>query len=118
MRFYLNYLAKEVALPGENPPIGILLCAGKDESTLQFAAGADQSIMVSRYVLELPKGVQLKQWLHEAREATEAQLRQKAPGEHRPTPKKPRRKPVVADRRLASSHCRSWYSSPPGPPAA
>jgi predicted nuclease of restriction endonuclease-like (RecB) superfamily len=93
MRFYLNYLAKEVALPGENPPIGILLCAGKDESILQFAAVADQSIMVSRYVLELPKEAQLKQWLHEAREATEAQLRQTAPGEPRLASKKPRKKP-------------------------
>lgn len=92
MRFYLNYLAKEVALPGENPPIGILLCAGKDESILQFAAVADQSIMVSRYVLEVPKEAQLKQWLHEAREATEAQLRQTAPDDPRPARKRPRKK--------------------------
>ena len=75
-----------------DPPIGILLCAGKDESILQLAAVADQSIMVSRYVLELLKEAQLKQWLHEAREATEVQLRQKAPGEPRPLPRKPLRK--------------------------
>lgn len=86
----LNYLAREVALAGENPPIGLLLCAGKDENILQFAA-VDQSILVSRYVLELPKEDQLKQWLHEAREATEAQRRQAASDDEAPSgPRKAR----------------------------
>ncbi len=75
MKFYLNYLAAEETLPGENPPIGILLCSSKDEETVMFTTpGNDDDVMVARYLLELPKVEQLKQWLHEARVATEARL--------------------------------------------
>jgi len=71
MKFYLNYLAEEETLPGENPPVGILLCSGKDEETVHFTTpGTDDSVMVARYLLELPDEEQLKQWLHEARAAT------------------------------------------------
>jgi len=55
MRFYLSYLAGEVAMTGENPPIGILLCAGKDEEAVQFATAEDDSVLVSRYLVALPK---------------------------------------------------------------
>ncbi|MCK6527215.1 PDDEXK nuclease domain-containing protein [Myxococcota bacterium] len=72
MRFYLNYLAAEATLEGESPPIGILLCAAKDEEVVQFATAIDDDVLVSRYLLELPTRERLVQWLHEAREAAEA----------------------------------------------
>ena len=82
MRFYLNFLAGEVALPDENPPIGILLCAGKDEEVVQFATAGDDDVLVSRYLLELPSRDQLAQWLHEARAAAEVAIAQtRATGE-------------------------------------
>jgi predicted nuclease of restriction endonuclease-like (RecB) superfamily len=65
MRFYLNYLAKEVAKPGENPPIGILLCTEKDSEVVHFATAGDEGLFVSRYLLELPSAETLKRWLHE-----------------------------------------------------
>lgn len=75
MRFYLNFLGAEVARPDENPPIGILLCAGKDEEVVQYATATDDDVLVSRYLLQLPETARLEQWLHEARAATEARLR-------------------------------------------
>lgn len=74
MRFYLNYLATQETLDGENPPIGILLCAAKDEEIVQFATASDDDVLVSRYLLELPSRERLARWLHEAREAAEAAI--------------------------------------------
>ena len=71
MRFYLNVLADEATLEGENPPIGILLCAGKDEEVVRFATATDDDVLVSRYLLELPSRERLERWLHEARAAAE-----------------------------------------------
>jgi hypothetical protein len=68
MSFYLNYLAENVARPDENPPVGILLCAGKNTEVVRYAmAGVADSLFVSRYVLELPSEEQLVRWLHEER---------------------------------------------------
>lgn len=74
MSFYLNYLAAEETLEGENPPIGILLCSSKDEESVHYTVPPTASVVVARYLLELPKEDQLKQWLHEARVATERQI--------------------------------------------
>jgi predicted nuclease of restriction endonuclease-like (RecB) superfamily len=76
MSFYLNYLAAEETLEGENPPIGILLCSSKDEESVHYTVPPNASVVVARYLLELPKEEQLKQWLHEARVATELQILQ------------------------------------------
>src|SRR5580692_6765072 len=55
MNFYLNYLAAEVALPGESAPIGIVLCAEKEAAEVQYATGGlDRQVFVSRYLVALP----------------------------------------------------------------
>ncbi len=74
MQFYLNYLSERVALPEENPPVGILLCADKETEVVRFATAGDESIFVSRYVLELPSEEMLRRWLHEERERLEQEL--------------------------------------------
>ncbi len=74
MRFYLGYLAEHVALPDENPPVGILLCADKDAEVVRFATVGDESVFVSRYVLELPSEERLRRWLHEERARLEIEL--------------------------------------------
>jgi len=66
MNLYLNYLKHEVALPEENPPVGILLCSDKDNEEVYYAtAGLDSQLFVSRYLVALPSETQLKQWLRE-----------------------------------------------------
>jgi len=63
-----------VALPDENPPVGILLCADKDAEVVRFATASDESLFVSRYVLQLPSEEMLRRWLHEERARLETEL--------------------------------------------
>lgn len=69
MNLYLNYLRHEVALPEENPPVGILLCSEKDAEEVHYAtAGMDNQLFVSRYLVALPSEEKLKQWLRDEQE--------------------------------------------------
>lgn len=41
--------------PGDNPPIGILLCTRKGKKMVEYAlAGMDNNLFVSTYMLQLP----------------------------------------------------------------
>lgn len=71
LRFYVNYLAEQVAHPDENPPVGILLCAERDAEVVRFATARDEDLFVARYQLDLPSEEQLRRWLHEERERIE-----------------------------------------------
>jgi hypothetical protein len=52
---YVNYFKKEVMLPDDNPPIGILLITDKNNALVEFAtAGLDNKLFVSKYQLQLP----------------------------------------------------------------
>lgn len=52
---YVSYYRKNEMTPGDNPPIGILLCTGKNNALVEYAlAGMDQCLFVSKYQLELP----------------------------------------------------------------
>lgn len=62
MNFYLNYLREEETEVGENPPLGIILCTGKDEAFVEFALGGiDNNVFVSKYQLYLPTKDQLRE---------------------------------------------------------
>ena len=53
-------------LPGDNPPIGILLCTRKNHSLAEYAlADMDNQLFVSKYQLELPKREDIEQFLAE-----------------------------------------------------
>lgn len=61
MNFYLNWWKKHEVEAGDQPPVGLLLCAGKDQAKVQYAtAGLDQSLFVSRYLVALPKPEELQ----------------------------------------------------------
>jgi predicted nuclease of restriction endonuclease-like (RecB) superfamily len=69
MNFYLNYLHDNVALEGESPPVGLILCADKHAEEVHYATGGlDQQVFVSRYLTQLPSEAQLRAWLTEERE--------------------------------------------------
>ncbi len=75
MSFYLNYLAEHATRSDENPPVGILLCAGKDSEVVRYAtAGLADSLFVSRYMLELPTEEELVKWLQAERALLEQNL--------------------------------------------
>lgn len=68
MHFYLNWIADNLAKPCESPPVGILLCAGKDAEKVHYATtGLEQSVFVARYLTALPSEEQLAGWLHDER---------------------------------------------------
>jgi len=61
MNVYLNYYKDQMYTEGDNPPIGIILCADKDDSLVQYATGGmDQQLFVSQYLVKLPSEEALK----------------------------------------------------------
>ncbi len=68
MNFYLNWAKAEAKLTGENDPVGLILCAGKNKSYVQYALGGlSNKIFVSQYRLQLPKPIELKRELERGR---------------------------------------------------
>jgi predicted nuclease of restriction endonuclease-like (RecB) superfamily len=55
MHMYLNYAREHWVNEGENPPVGLILCAEKDFSVAKYALeGLPNKIMASEYKLALP----------------------------------------------------------------
>jgi hypothetical protein len=55
MQMYVNYYTRELMNEGDNPPIGIVLCADKSESVVKFTLPEDNTqIYTSKYKLYLP----------------------------------------------------------------
>ena len=69
MLAYVGYYADNELREGENPPIGILLGAGKSEEAVRYALmGTTQPIFAARYQLHLPTEEQLLQTLVQQRD--------------------------------------------------
>jgi predicted nuclease of restriction endonuclease-like (RecB) superfamily len=61
MNMYLNYYRDNEMNEGDNPPVGIILCAGKNENLVKYAtAGMSEQLFVSNYLLRLPNEAELK----------------------------------------------------------
>jgi predicted nuclease of restriction endonuclease-like (RecB) superfamily len=60
LQMYVNYYDRHEKLPEENPTIGILLCANKNNEMVKLSLPQDnRSIMASQYQLYLPSETQL-----------------------------------------------------------
>lgn len=72
MNLYLNYFKTEVCQPDDNPPIGIVLGARKDELLMEYALeGITNQLFVARYQLYLPKREELQEQLDKLLDETE-----------------------------------------------
>ena len=61
MNLYLNYFNTEICQPDDNPPIGIVLGAKKDELLMEYALqGITNHLFAARYQLYLPKREELQ----------------------------------------------------------
>lgn len=61
MNLYLNYFKNEVCMPDDNPPVGIVLGAKKDQLLMEYALqGITNQLFVARYQLYLPKKEELQ----------------------------------------------------------
>ncbi len=64
MTMYLNYFTDNEMTEGDNPPVGIILCAQKNESLVKYATGnLSQQIFVSKYLLNLPNEEELTNFI-------------------------------------------------------
>lgn len=71
---YVSYYRANEMTEGDQPPIGILLCACKNQALVEYAlAGLDNRLFVSKYQLELPKVEELKRYLDEHRREFEGE---------------------------------------------
>ena len=60
MHLYLNYAREHWVHEGENPPVGLILCAQKDEAVARYALeGLPNKVMTSEYRTALPDEKQL-----------------------------------------------------------
>ena len=61
---YVSYYKENEMQPGDNPPIGILLCTRKGKKMVEYAlAGMDNQLFVSTYMLQLPDKKTLENFL-------------------------------------------------------
>jgi len=55
MHLYLNYAREHWTLPEENPPVGVILCAQKDEAVVHYALeGLPNKVLAAEYRMALP----------------------------------------------------------------
>jgi hypothetical protein len=55
MHLYLNYAREHWVLPGENPPVGLILCAEKDHAMAKYALeGLSNTVLAAEYRTTLP----------------------------------------------------------------
>lgn len=71
LNFYLEALDRDIRKPHENPSIGLLLCASKDDEVVEYALGRSLSAtLIAEYKTKLPDKALLQAKLHEFLEAS------------------------------------------------
>lgn len=64
--FYLEVLDRQVRKPHENPALGVLLCASKDDEVVEYALNRSLSpALIAEYQTQLPDKKLLQAKLHE-----------------------------------------------------
>ena len=73
MQMYVHYYERELMNEGDNPPIGIVLCADKSESVVKYMLPENETqIFASKYKLYLPSEEELLRELNQEYQALEA----------------------------------------------
>jgi predicted nuclease of restriction endonuclease-like (RecB) superfamily len=66
MELYLNWLKKHAVEPGEEEPLGLILCAGKDDEHVELLEPSKKGIHVATYWTKLLPKKLLERKLHQA----------------------------------------------------
>jgi predicted nuclease of restriction endonuclease-like (RecB) superfamily len=77
MELYLRYLEKHEQIEGENSPIGLILCTGKNEEHIELLQLDKSNIRIAEYLTTLPPQKVLQEKLHQAVEIAHQKLMQK-----------------------------------------
>jgi predicted nuclease of restriction endonuclease-like (RecB) superfamily len=78
MELYLRWLEKYEKEPGEETPLGLILCAGKASEQIELLQLHNSGIKVAEYMTELPERKLLEQKLHKAVEMARKRLEARA----------------------------------------
>lgn len=64
MQMYVNYYTRELMNEGDNPPIGIVLCADKSDAIVKYTLSEnDTQIFASKYMMYIPSEEEFKREL-------------------------------------------------------
>ncbi len=74
MHMYLNYARENWIYPGENPPVGLILCNKKNEAVAHYALEGLSNILAAEYQTTLPDEELLTTELERTRRVLENQL--------------------------------------------
>jgi len=77
MELYLRYLEKYEQIEGENTPIGLILCTGKNQEHVELMQLDKSNIRVADYLTALPSPIVLQDRLHRAVEIAQQKLKAK-----------------------------------------
>lgn len=70
MSLYLTYAKRHLMEAGENDPVGIILCSGKDEAVVEYAMGEiNARVFASKYLTQLPDEETLRNEIETTRRA-------------------------------------------------
>jgi predicted nuclease of restriction endonuclease-like (RecB) superfamily len=73
MHLYLNYAREHWVQPGENPPVGIILCSSKSEALVRYATDSlPNKMLVREYLTVLPDEKTLANELEKTRKQLES----------------------------------------------
>ncbi|MDO8444659.1 MAG: PDDEXK nuclease domain-containing protein [Deltaproteobacteria bacterium] len=76
MQMYVNYYTREMRNEGDNPPIGIILCADKSDAVVRYTLPeGSKQIFASRYKLYLPTEEELRAEIIRDRDMIERERR-------------------------------------------
>lgn len=78
MELYLRWLQENETHPDEEPPIGLILCAGKSQEQVRLLQLEASGIRVAEYLTELPPREVLERKLHDAIRLAREQLARQA----------------------------------------
>ena len=76
MELYLRWLERNEMLEGENKPIGLILCAGKNEEHIELMHLHESNIRMADYITKLPDRKVLEQKLQQAVERAKMRIAQ------------------------------------------
>lgn len=84
LQLYVNYYDRERRTAGDNPTLGLILCADKNDAVVRYTLGPDQQrkIFAGRYKLHLPSEAELRE---ELRREVRALAAPRRPGDSKRT---------------------------------
>jgi predicted nuclease of restriction endonuclease-like (RecB) superfamily len=72
MSLYLTYAKEHLTEPGENEPVGIILCSDKDDAVVHYSMGhMPAKVFASRYLTDLPEPETLRREILQTKHALE-----------------------------------------------